>query len=127
MLSLEHVGVCAKNTVALKDWYVKLFNLKIVYDNKKEVPTFFLLMEDNSMIEIYPAENDVAVVSNKYQGIRHLAFGTDNIEKEYDNLLKNNVEIIDPIKEGSNGVKTVFFRDLEGNVIHFIYRPKSLY
>lgn len=127
MLSLEHVGICAKNTVALKDWYVKLFNLKVVYDNKKEMPTFFLLMEDESMLEIYPAEKDTDKATNKHQGIRHLAFGTDQIEKEYQKLLDNNVEIVEELKVSPKGVATAFFRDPEGNIIHFIQRPEPLY
>ncbi|MBB6218516.1 catechol 2,3-dioxygenase-like lactoylglutathione lyase family enzyme [Anaerosolibacter carboniphilus] len=127
MRTLEHVGICAKNTVALKDWYMKLFNLKVVYDNKKENPTFFLLMEDESMIEIYHAEEDGMVATNKHQGVRHLAFGTDQIEEEYKNLQQHNVEIIEDLKVNPNGVKTVFFRDIEGNILHFIQRPERLY
>ncbi len=127
MLTLEHVGICAKDTVKLKDWYVKVFNFKVVYDNKKEVPTFFLLMEDQSMIEIYPAENLTDQGINKDQGIRHLAFGTDNIKKEYQNLQNHQVEIIEELKTNPKGVSTVFFRDIEGNILHFIQRPEPLY
>lgn len=127
MLSLEHVGICAKDTIGLKDWYVKVFDFKIVYDNQKEMPTYFLLMEDESMIEIYPAEKDTAVGINKDQGIRHLAFGTDNIEAEYENLKKHQVEIIEDLKANPKGVKTVFFRDIEGNILHFIQRPTPLF
>jgi catechol 2,3-dioxygenase-like lactoylglutathione lyase family enzyme len=83
-------------------------------------------MEDNSMLEIYPAEEHTDKYSNKHSGIRHLAFGTDDIERDYENLKCNNVEIIDDLKIGSNGVKTIFFRDPEGNIIHFIQRVKEL-
>lgn len=127
MIKLEHVGICAKDTTALKDWYTKLFNFKVVYDNKKERPTYFLLMDDNSMLEIYPAEGQADMLNNKVQGIRHLAFGTDNIDMEHEILKSNIVEIIDDLKPGSNGVKTVFFRDPEGNIIHFIQRVRELY
>lgn len=127
MIGLEHVGICAADTNALKNWYIELFNFKIVYDNKKEKPTYFLLMDDNSMLEIYPAAENGEKRGNKAQGVRHLAFETDNIERDYELLKSNNVEIIDALKIGSNGVKTVFFRDLEGNIIHFIQREKELY
>ncbi|MBS3995375.1 MAG: VOC family protein [Alkaliphilus sp.] len=127
MLSLEHIGICAKDTIMLKDWYIKLFKLKTVYDNKKEMPTFFLLMDDESMIEIYPADYEMESVTNKHQGIRHIAFGTDEIEIEYKNLKGNNVEIVEDLKTSPIGVKTVFFKDIEGNILHFIQRPESLY
>jgi glyoxylase I family protein len=112
--------------VALKDWYVKVFNFKVVYDNKKDQPTYFLLMEDGNMLEIYPAEEASETLSNKTMGIRHLAFGTDDAEKEYQNLLKHNVEIVEELKVSPKGIKTAFFRDIEGNIIHFIQRPEPL-
>jgi len=127
MLSLEHIGICAKDTIMLKDWYVKLFKFRIVYDNKKELPTFFLLMDDESMIEIYPADYEMESVTNKHQGIRHIAFSTDEIEIEYKNLKDNNVEIVEDLKTSPIGVKTVFFKDIEGNILHFIQRHESLY
>ncbi|SHJ69799.1 Catechol 2,3-dioxygenase [Geosporobacter subterraneus DSM 17957] len=127
MLTLEHVGICAKDTVKLKDWYVKVFDFKIVYNNQKEMPTFFLLLEDQSMIEIYPAEHSTEQGTNKHQGVRHLAFGTNDIEKEYQNLQRHQVEIVEELKINPNGVGTVFFRDIEGNILHFIQRPEPLY
>lgn len=127
MLELEHVAICAKDTIALKDWYIKLFNFKVVYNNKKERPTFILLMEDNSMIEIYPMDKENGVYSNKHQGLRHLAFGTEDIETEYANLIDNSVDIIDEFRTSSTGVSTFFFRDIEGNIIHLVERTEKLY
>lgn len=127
MIKLEHVGICAKDTKTLKDWYVRLFNFKVVFDNKQEEPAYFLLMEDGNMIEIYPNEVEGKAVTNAYQGIRHLAFSTDNIEKEYENLIMNNVELINQTVVNNGGVKILFFKDIEGNVLHFIQREKSLY
>lgn len=127
MARLEHIGICARDTVKLKDWYMKLFDLKIVYDNQKEMPTYFLLMADGNMIEIYPSDSDTASADNKAQGLRHLAFATDDIEKEYQELKAENVEIIEDLKANPNMVKTVFFKDPEGNILHFIQRPHPLY
>lgn len=42
MLCLEHIGICAKDTKALKDWYIKYFNLEVVYDNKKRKTYFHI-------------------------------------------------------------------------------------
>ena len=127
MLELEHVGLCAKDTAALKDWYVKLFNFKVVYDNGKERPTFFLLMEDNSLIEIYPADLEADACSNKQQGLRHLAFGTDNIDREYSRLIEYGVDITEGRKTSPSGASTVYFRDTEGNIIHFVERQEKFY
>ena len=125
MIGMEHVGVCGKDTKALKDWYVKLFNFEIVYDSQKERPTYFLLMEDGSMIEIYASDDNIDTFNNRKQVIRHIAFSTDDIEKEYKNLVDNNVEIVTDLTTSDKGVSTVFFRDIEGNILHFIYRPED--
>ena len=122
MVKLDHIGICASNTKILKDWYVKLFEMDIVYDNKKEMPTYFL-QYDGGMIEIYAAESSVEPVSNKHQGIRHLSFLTEDLVAAHSRLVEANVEIIEPLKEHANGSKTVFFRDPEGNIIHYIQRP----
>lgn len=126
MVYLEHAGICAKDTKALMNWYVSLFGFKVVYNNSKERPTFILSSGSHSMIEIYPMENEARTKGNKDQGLRHLAFGTDNIEMEYQKLLDKKVEIIQELKTSSSGVKVVFFRDLEGNIIHFVQRPVKL-
>lgn len=124
---LEHVGICAKDTIALKDWYVDVFGFEVVYDNKKSMPTYFLALPDKSMIEIYHMDNEKENNhNNKDQGIRHLAFGTDNIEKEYQNLLDKGVEIVDELAINEKGIGTAFFKDIEGNILHFIQRPERL-
>lgn len=127
MISLEHIGICAKDTVVLKNWYIKLFNFKTVYDNKKDKPTYFLLMEDNNMIEIYPMEHNSYCEGKKYKGLRHIAFKTNAIEEEYQKLLDNNVKILEEPATSINGVKTVWFSDPEGNILHFIQRAVELY
>lgn len=125
-IGMEHVGICAKDTMALKDWYVKVFNFEVVYDNKKNPPTFFLKLSDNSMIEIYSADEEGQFGSNKVQGIRHIALSVENFEEEYKSLLDNGVEIIEEAKTSGSGVKTAFFKDIEGNILHFISRPAPL-
>ena len=128
MISIEHIGIASKNTKELKDWYVKVFNFEVVYDNKKDNPTYFLKVGVESMIEIYPMKNQVNNdVDKTYQGLRHISFSTDKIEKENENLIKNEVNIIDPLDDNKKGVKTIWFKDIEGNILHFIEREKSLY
>jgi len=126
LTGIEHVGICAKDTVALKDWYVKLFDLKVVYDNKKNPPTFFVKFQDGSMIEIYPASEECQPTSNLVQGVRHIALFTDNFQEDIKRLYENNVEIIQEPATNAKGVSTVFFRDPEGNILHYIQRPEKL-
>ena len=123
---IEHIGICAKDTDSLKDWYVKLFGFKVVYENNKTPKTYILYVNDGSMIEIYPASEDSEICSNKVKGIRHIALIAENFEEMCKTLKDNCVDIIDEAKVSASGVKTIFFRDLEDNVLHLIDRPNPL-
>lgn len=123
---IEHFGICAKDTEALKDWYVKLFDFKIVYENNKTPKTYFLAADDGSMLEIYPANETSNCLDNKVQGLRHIALIPQNFEEMCKSLKDNNVEIIQEAAVSSKGIKTIFFKDLEGNIIHLIDRPQPL-
>lgn len=123
---IEHFGICAMNTDALKDWYVKLFGFKVVYENNKSPKTYFLAVNDGSMIEIYPANESSGSYNNKVQGHRHIALIPENFDEVCKALDENNVEIIEKAAVSATGVKTIFFKDIEGNVLHLIDRPTPL-
>ncbi|MBQ2463066.1 MAG: VOC family protein [Clostridia bacterium] len=124
---IEHVGICAKDTVALKDWYMKVFGEKIVYDNGKNPPTFFVALADNSMLEVYPAmkEGTGAQDANIVSGIRHISISVDDFENDVQRFIDAGAQVVIPASE-KNGVSTFFFRDPEGNIFHFIKREKPL-
>jgi len=121
---IEHIGVFAKDTEALKDWYIKLFDFKTVYDNGKG--TFFLKAPDGSMLEFVKTQEDGGIVGDKVSGIRHLAFSVDNFEEMVEKLSDANVQVVSEAVVSAKGIKTFFFRDPEGNVIHLINRPQPL-
>ncbi|MCD7836212.1 MAG: VOC family protein [Lachnospiraceae bacterium] len=54
---IEHVAIVSKDTAALKDWYIKVFGGRIVYDNGKG--TYFLAFPAGDMIEFVTATADM--------------------------------------------------------------------
>lgn len=122
---IEHIAVCARDTAALKDWYVKMFDFKVVYDNGKG--TYFVAAPDGSMIEIIAADKDMGKNEPNDSGVRHFALSVtdDGFDKMVEKLKAEGVEIVTDVKE-KNGIKTFFFRDIEGNIFHLIYRPNPL-
>lgn len=121
---IEHVAVLAKDTAALKDWYIKMFEFRTVYDNGKG--TFFLMAPDGAMIEFVKTAEDSGKVGDKVSGIRHLALAVDEFEAMVDRLMAEKVEVVTEPAVSATGIKTFFFRDPEGNVLHLIYRPEPL-
>ena len=122
---IEHVAVCSKDTAALKDWYIKVFGMKQVYDNGKG--TYFVAAPDGSMIEIIAAKNDIGTPELADSGVRHFALSVtaENFDKLVDVIRQEGVEIISEPSE-KNGIRTFFFRDIDKNIFHIIYRPNPL-
>ena len=123
---IEHVAIFAKDTKALSDWYVNMFNLKIVYDNGKG--TYFAAFESGDMIEFCMQTEENPVSGDKVGGIRHLALATtdDGFDKMVEKLKSDGVEIVTDVAVSPKGIKTFFFKDPEGNISHLIYRPDPL-
>lgn len=121
---IEHVAIYAKDTKALADWYVKVFDFKIVYDNGKG--TYFVAAADKSMIEICVTDTDLKKTTTTESGIRHIALSTDDIEGMTQKLIAEGAEVVTPMKISDKGIGTFFFRDIEGNILHLIQRPEPL-
>lgn len=124
---IEHTAIAAKDSKALTDWYVKTFGLKIVYDNGKG--TYFTAFENGDMFEIIQADTDKPDDTEKTAGIRHIALAvTSEVFDELVPVLKadSRVEEIHDISVNDKGLKTYWFRDIEGNYMHLIYRPTPL-
>lgn len=124
---IEHIGIVSKDTAALKDWYMEVFGGKVVYDNGKG--TYFLAFEDGSMIEFVTAEEDRIADIERSAGIRHIALSvTSEAFDEIVPVLKadDRVEEVHDVSENAAGLKTYWFKDIEGNFMHLIYRPTPL-
>ena len=124
---IEHTAIAAKDSKVLADWFVTTFGCKIVYDNGKG--TYFVAFENGDMIEIISADTDKPADTEKTAGIRHLALSvTSQVFDELVPVLKadSRIEEIHDVSENDKGLKTYWFRDIEGNYMHLIYRPVSL-
>ncbi len=122
---IEHLAIIAKDTKVLTDWYTKMFDTSVVYDNGKG--TIFLAFSDKSMIEFIPCEEtEREDIQPKRQGIRHIAISVDDFDASVEKLMKENVEVVTAPSTSAKGISTFFFRDIEGNILHLIYRPEPL-
>src|ERR1051325_4019860 len=97
--AVEHIGLAARDTVALKDWYVEVFGFREVFTDGRSQPAFHIEMADGLLIEIYPGDTSVDVAgNNKLAGWRHLAVRVDSIESARDELARRGVIFSEPIK-----------------------------
>lgn len=125
MAGIEHIGIFSKDSAALKDWYIKLFGWKQVYDNGKG--TYFLAADNGTMIEFCMGDKDGGIHDASTTGIRHIAISVDNFDEAVRTVRESGAEIVADAVLNDKGVGTMFFRDPDGNILHLIYREKPLY
>ena len=123
-IGIEHIAIYAKDTKTLSDWYKDMFDGEIVYDNGKG--TYFVAFSDKSMIEFCSAEEANIPTELTVAGIRHIAISTDDFDTLCKKVIESGVEILKPATVSDKGIGTIFFRDIEGNILHLISRPSPL-
>lgn len=124
--SVEHLGLPARDTVALKDWYVRVLGARLRFDNGQTPPAFFLELAGGLMIEIYGATGSVKdTANNGVAGWRHLALRVDVIESAQAELTRRGVAFTEQPKPAGGGGRVLFFADAEGNLLHLVERPKE--
>src|SRR5436190_18299047 len=112
--TVEHIGLAARDTVALKDWYVKVLGAREVFTDGKSPPAFLLETAGGLMIELYPGDSRVELTAdNKLAGWRHLSMRVDSIETARAELARCGVTIDELIKPAGGGGRVLFFKDCE--------------
>lgn len=123
-IGIEHIGIFTEDTKALKDWYIKVFDWKEVYDNGKG--TYFLKADDGVMIEFCKTDVDGGTHPKNASGIRHLAISVDDFDALVERLTKEGVKVLTEATVSDKGIGTMFFEDPVGNVLHLIHRVNPL-
>src|SRR5690349_5635386 len=100
----EHIGLPARDTVALKDWYVRALGAEVAFDNGQTPPGFLLALPGGFMVEIYAGDSALKETSHNFlAGWRHLALQVDNIETAKAALESKGVKFPDPPKPAAGG------------------------
>lgn len=121
--SLEHIGLAAQDTVALKDWYERALGARVIFDNGEKPPAFVLQLPGGAWMEIYQGSYSAKeTADNKLQGWRHLALRVESIEAARQVLETKGVRFTEAVKPAGGGGQVLFFQDGEGNLLHLVER-----
>ena len=124
IIAVEHIGLAARDTEALKDWYVRALDARVVFETAELPRAFFLELGRGLMIEIYHSDTALEETSNnRLAGWRHLALRVDSMEATRADLSRRGVVFSEPVKPAGGGGRVQFFQDAEGNLLHLIERP----
>ena len=123
---IEHAAISSPNPQKLAEWYVEHLEFQI---NFSYAGNYFVKAKNGAMLEIIPADRPLAapqnMANNKDGGIRHLAIIPDNFDEAHAQLKSKGVTFVGEPFE-TQGNRLVFFNDLDGNLLHLIYREKPL-
>ncbi|MBA4150421.1 MAG: VOC family protein [Verrucomicrobia bacterium] len=122
-ISVEHIGLPARNPTALKEWYLHTLNGEIVFESGTTPPAYFVRL-GGAMLEIYEGDFSARETGdNKCNGFRHLALRVDSIESAKKELEQRGVRFGEDVKPAGGGGRVLFFQDCEGNLLHLVERP----
>ena len=123
---VEHLGLPARDPVALKDWYARVLDAKLVFSTDQPPPAFLLSLPGGVMIEIYGGEFSVPQTNNnKLNGWRHLALRVGSVASAKADLERRGLKFAEGIKPAGGGGTVLFFQDPEGNLLHLVERPAN--
>jgi catechol 2,3-dioxygenase-like lactoylglutathione lyase family enzyme len=124
---VDHVAIAAKDSKALARWYCEVLNLRILFDNGKEQPTYLVGGDMGGVVEIMPDNGAAPAVHQPLDpGIRHIAFRVKDFEAAY-SALEGNVLGLMPPAPAAGGGQVAFFHDPEGNLIQIVSRDRELF
>jgi methylmalonyl-CoA/ethylmalonyl-CoA epimerase len=122
MKKIEHLGIAVKDLEKSKRLFSKLLGEKSYKTEEVEsegVKTEFFMIGENK-IELLEAAKENSTIAKylekKSEGIHHIAFAVDNIEKEVKRLKSEGFEILNEIpKKGADNKLVVFLHPKSTN------------
>jgi glyoxylase I family protein len=122
IFTVEHIGLAARETRALKDWYERTLDAELLFEIRQDPPAFLLKL-GGMIIEIYAAHSSVDETrNNRLAGWRHIALKVDSIAIGKAFLDARGVVFSETIKPAGGGGQVLFFSDPEGNLLHITER-----
>ncbi len=112
---IEHIGIAVNNIEEAKKYYEEVLGLKcyaieVVEDQK--VKTAFFMIGQTKLELLEPTSDESAVakfLAKKGQGIHHIAFATDDVDKSLKEAENKGVKLIDKEKrKGAEGLNIGF-------------------
>ncbi len=113
---IGEVCIETNDVIKLADFYRNILNISS--DCRDEIHQFILT--EGTTLTVY---NDGKPKNNRNQNIS-LAFTVEDVDQEYERLIKLGVHILDAPKLQPWGAKNMHFCDPDGNHIYFRSLPK---
>ncbi len=122
MIKVEHIGIAVKNLSEVNELYTRLFD-RAPYKQEEVasegVNTSFFQMGETKMEFLESTTEDGPIskyINKKGEGIHHIAFEVDDIEKEMDRLKTEGFQLINEApKKGADNKLVAFIHPKSTN------------
>ncbi|MCJ7656572.1 MAG: methylmalonyl-CoA epimerase [Candidatus Atribacteria bacterium] len=121
---IDHIGIAVRSIEKTSELFSKVLGLKVAGEEiveEQKVKVAFLPLGDSELelLESTSPEGPIArFIEKKGEGIQHIAFRVDNIEKALEKLKKEGVRLIDEKpRYGAGGAKIAFLHPKDTNGI----------
>ena len=122
----EHIALNVKNIQDIKDWYVANVGLKVVFEQTE--PPFMTFLEDSTgrvILEFYHRpEEEITNFTTKHPLTFHMAFVSQNAEKDKIRLLDKGASFVEEINK-EDGSHLVMLRDPWGMPLQLCHRTRA--
>lgn len=123
---MDHIGIPATDPVALKNWYERVLETRTIWDSGENPPAYLVAFPGGGWLEIYAATATQSEPGhNQLTGFRHLALRVDSLEAATAEAIQRGVIFTKEPGPAAGGGRVQYFADLEGNLLHFVERPKD--
>ena len=121
-MKIEHIGIAVKDLQVSNELFGKLFgepHYKTETVESEHVSTSFFKVGESKIELLHATQGDSAIakfIEKKGEGIHHIAFGVDDIEKEVERLKAEGFQpISDKPKKGADNKLVFFFHPKSAN------------
>jgi glyoxylase I family protein len=119
-IGIDHTAIASLNPLRLANWYVEHLGFNIVAQSQGK---YFIRAQDETLLEIIPGEGHRVESKMTDLGVRHVALRVNDFDGACEHLRSFNLEFLtDPIYVADLDLRLIFFRDLDGNILHLIHR-----
>jgi catechol 2,3-dioxygenase-like lactoylglutathione lyase family enzyme len=125
-MRIEHIGIYARDTRALADWYRNRLGFHVIRTLEKEgrPPIYFLAAEEGGEIEILPTDEERSDRALTAPGLSHIGLVVDDFEAIERRLEAGGLQL-HGVRDTSNGWRIGYFEDPEENTLEIVYRPRG--
>ncbi|HPW78598.1 MAG: Glyoxalase/Bleomycin resistance protein/Dioxygenase superfamily protein [Bacteroidetes bacterium ADurb.Bin037] len=130
---IEHIGIAVKSLETAISFYetklgLKCYAVEEVFDQKVKTAFFQVGQTKVELLESTDPEGPIGkFIANKGEGVHHIAFATEGLQENLDELAENGIRLIDKNpRKGAEGLQIAFLhpKDTLGVLIELCEKSK---